>query len=82
MEVLSRMLRKMEEGGFIFGFSLGNDVSISHLLFTDDSILFCDADPQQLMYIRLVLTYFEAMTGLQVNMSNSEMVPVGVVPNL
>ena len=82
IEVLSRMLRKMEEGGFIFGFSLGNDVSISHLLFTDDSILFCDADPQQPMYIRLVLTYFEAMTGLQVNMSNSEMVPVGVVPNL
>jgi hypothetical protein len=81
-EVLSRMLRKMEKGGFIFGFSLGNDVSISHLLFTDDSILFCDADPQQLMYICLVLTNFEAMTGLQVNMSKSEMVSVVVVPNL
>jgi hypothetical protein len=26
MEVLSRMLRKVEEGGFISGFRLGNDV--------------------------------------------------------
>jgi hypothetical protein len=61
---------------------LGNDVSISHLLFANDSILFCDADPQQMMYIRLVLTYFEVVIGLRVNMSKSEMIPVGDVPNL
>jgi hypothetical protein len=72
----------MVEDGFITGFSIGRDVSISHLLFADDSILFCDANPQHLMYIRLVLTFFEAVTGLRVNLSKSEMVPVGDVPNL
>ena len=82
MEVLSRMLRKTVEGGFITGFNLGSDVSISHLLFADDSILFCDANPQHMMYIWLVLTFFEAVTGLRVNMSKSEIVPVGAVPNL
>ena len=46
------------------------------------TILFCDANPQHLIYIHLVLTYFEAVTGLRVNMSKSELVPMGDVPNL
>jgi hypothetical protein len=34
------------------------------------------------MYIRLVLSCFEAATGLRVNLSKSEMVPIGDVDNL
>ena len=83
MEVLSTMLRHTEEGSFIRGFqagngrAAGNGLCISHLLFADDTIIFCDADPEQLLYIRMVLTCFEAVTGLRVNMNKSEMVPVG-----
>jgi hypothetical protein len=86
MEVLNRMLKKTEEGGFIHGFqvgaALGDRMEVSHLLYADDIILFCDACPEQVTYLRRVLTCFEAVTGLRVNMSKSEMVPIGAVPNL
>ena len=57
-------------------------VCVSHLLYADDTILFCDADPEQLLYIRMVLTCFEAVTSLKVNMNKSEMVPIGEVVGL
>jgi hypothetical protein len=86
MEVLSTMLKKVESEGLIKGFNAGSNVSnglrISHLLYADDTILFCDADMSQLLYVRMVLNCFEAATGLRVNMSKSEMVPIGEVQNL
>jgi hypothetical protein len=86
MEVLSRMLKKVESQGLIQGFSAGGNANsglrISHLLYADDTILFCDANLTQMLYIRMVLTCFKAATGLRVNMSKSEMVPVGEVQNI
>ena len=62
MEVLSRILKKTEENNLIRGFHVGvvNSVCvrISHLLFADDTILFCDASRDQLLSIRLVMSSF------------------------
>ena len=48
MEVFSRMLRKVEGVGLIRGFKAegrrGGGECVSHLLFADDTILFCDAN--------------------------------------
>ena len=86
MEVLSQMLRKVELEGLIQGFSAGGNASdglcISHLLFADDTIIFCNADLDQLSYIWMVLSCFKAVMGLRVNMTKSEMVPVGEVGNI
>ena len=62
MEVLSRLLKKSEECNLIWGFHVGSmnsvGVHISHMLFLDDTILFCDASREQLLSIILVLSCF------------------------
>ena len=67
MEVLSRILKKREENNLIRGFHVGAvnsvGVRISHLLFADDTILFCDASRDQLLSIRLALSCFQDFTG-------------------
>ena len=57
-------------------------IHISHLLFTDDTIHFCDASREQMLSIRLVLTCFQAFIGLKVNVGKSEIVPIGEVQNI
>ena len=62
MEVLSKILTKTEENNLIRGFLVGavNSVGmrISHLLFADNTILFCDASRDQLLSIRLAMSCF------------------------
>ena len=48
-------------------------------MFVDDTILFCDADVEQILHIRLLLLSFQAVTSLKVNVHKSEMVPIGEV---
>ena len=75
MKVLSGILKKTEEGGLLRGFHAGpvNNIGIriSHLLFANDIILFCDASREQLLSIRLALTCFQAFTGLKVNVGKT-----------
>ena len=86
MEVLSHIMKKIEEGGLIQGFHVGSnnstDIRISHLLFADDTILFCEASREQILSIRLVLICFQAFTGLKVNVGKSEIVPIGEASNI
>lgn len=80
------MFQKTKEAGLIRGFEIGVlggvEVHISHLLFADDTIIFCDVVLEQLLHIRMILSCFEAVIGLLVNLSKSEMVPVGKVDNM
>ena len=75
------MLRRVEGAGLIRGFNLegrrDGGERVSHLLFADNTILFCDADVEQILHIRLLLLSFQVVTGLKVNAHKSEMVPIG-----
>lgn len=76
-EVLSKIISKAELG-FFRGFEVGDGgVLISHLQLTDDTMIFCDVNVEQLGYLRCILVCFEAIHGLNINFSKSEMFPIG-----
>ncbi|XP_050259707.1 uncharacterized protein LOC126704729 [Quercus robur] len=83
MEVFSRMLQRVEGAGLIRGFKAdgrrGGGECVSHLLFAEDTILFCDVVVEQILHVQLLLLCFQAVTGLKVNVQKSEMVPIGEV---
>ena len=57
-------------------------LSISHLLFGDDTLIFYDADVEQLHNLRCLFFCFEAASGLKINLSKSEIVPIGEVQDI
>ena len=73
------------EGNFISGCRFwgrdGGEIVISHLLYADDTILFCEAKSKQLMYFRWTLMWFEAFSGLKINLNKSVIIPLGRVNN-
>ena len=55
MEILSQLLFRAKSGGYIKGFKVGNSNGVGrdllHLLFVDDTLLFCKANSVQLRYL-------------------------------
>ena len=62
MEVFSKMVKRMEGVGLLSSFRAkgrrGRGECVSHLLFVDDTILFCEATVEQILHVRLLLLCF------------------------
>ncbi|RVX20512.1 Transposon TX1 uncharacterized 149 kDa protein [Vitis vinifera] len=86
MEVLSRLIHRAVEGGFLSGCRVdgrgGNGALVSHLLFADDTLVFCEASEDQMVHLSWLLMWFEAISSLRINLDKSEILPVGRVENL
>ena len=83
MEAVGRMLDKAVHEGRLSGFNVGGrSLMVSHLLFVDDTLIFCDANIDQMLILRMVLIWFEAVSGLKVNWGKSEPVAVGAIHNM
>ncbi|RVW38172.1 LINE-1 retrotransposable element ORF2 protein [Vitis vinifera] len=86
MEVLSAMLRRAVDGGFTSGCNIqgrgGMEINVSHLLFADDTIIFCEVRQDHITYLSWILVWFEAASGLRINLAKSEVIPVGEVEDI
>jgi hypothetical protein len=86
MEALSRMLEATENSGLVAGFSVGSrnnpGLNVSHLLFANDTLILCGADEEHLRNLQCLFLCFEAVSGLKINLSKSEIVPIGEVEDI
>ena len=65
MEVFSNLVDKAASGGLLTGFNIenrqGEEEQITHLLFADDTLVFCNDTREKLAYLSWVLLWFEAI---------------------
>ena len=86
MEALSCLIAKAIDGRYLSGCRVGckdgEELVISHLLYVDDTLFFCEPSQDQLAYLSWLLMWFEAILGLKINLSKSEIILVGSVVNV
>lgn len=74
MEAVSRMLSAFVDKGFLLGFSVGSrdndELLVSHLLFADDTLIFCAANLDHLHNLCYLFLCFEAVLGLKLTWQN------------
>ncbi|KAH0634712.1 hypothetical protein KY290_035831 [Solanum tuberosum] len=61
---------------------MGEGKEICHLLYADDTIIFCEPTVDQIRFIRLILILFESASGLRVNWGKSSLFQVLEVPQV
>ena len=83
------LVQRVIEGNFLSGSRVaikggegGEGEVISHLFYAVDTLLFCEPKKYQIKFMSWTLIWFEAMSGLRINLSKSEIIPIGPVGNV
>ena len=78
INALSWILGRAVEDGLLSEYMIGNpnahNVRISHLTFTDDTIIFCDTEEVNLRNLSLLLLCFESVSGMHINVGKCEII--------
>ena len=90
MEALGKMIYVVGSDLFIIIFKsrfymeprIVGGINISHLLFADDTLIYCAVDPDHLCHLRCLFLCFETISDLKINLANLEMVHICNVDNV
>ena len=85
MEALSCLINRAVRGGLPDRLQVkgrgGSGIQVSHLLFADDTVVFCEDSQEQMAILSWLLMWFEAISGLSINLNKIEILLVGRVEN-
>ena len=80
------MMRVATQNNWLKGFKVrncsGREMQICHLLYADDTIILCEAKAEQVVFIRMTLVVFEAVSCLSVSWRKSSIFPIKEVTQL
>ena len=86
MEVFSLLVDRIAFEGFLFGYKIvnknGDEVKITHLLFVDDTLVFCEDSREQMVYLSWILLWFEAILDMKINPEKSYVLVGGSMEDL
>lgn len=78
------MLKIGQVNNIIRGFKVCEEeslrVSISYLQYVDNTLVFCDAESEQLKHLRIIFILFEAISRPHINWGKKYIYPVNKVP--
>ncbi|KAH0765964.1 hypothetical protein KY285_001835 [Solanum tuberosum] len=80
--MMRRAIQHKRINGFQIGGVRGQYKEICHLLYADDTVIFCEPTEEQISHIRLLLLFFESTSGLKVNWRKSNLFPIKEVLNI
>ena len=85
MEALSQLVERVVVGGFLSACKVGGrggeGVSVFNLLFADDTLIF-DKSQDQIIFHFWLLMWFEALSGLKINLEKSKSILIRRVENV
>lgn len=76
-ESLNKLVEQARIVGIVSGFcKLVNGSTITHLQFDDDTLFFCEPNKKEVLSYKAILTCFELVSGLKINIGKSTMIGI------
>ncbi|XP_038704713.1 uncharacterized protein LOC120000656 [Tripterygium wilfordii] len=78
-EGLHQLFTLAEEKGLLKGIVIKKDaLSISHIQYADDTLIFCKAKESSIQMVKRILRCYQLISGLKVNFSKSSLIGIGL----